>query len=204
MTCSILFCFQMSQAMNWSAEDCEKLQKARDEPRLEKKPPKKQWIYRNNRARHEKFWTTWSTLLLQVCDECGTSDWQLVASRLGDVSPEDCEAQWRPGRHSSESISEFEVFGVDALSKIVLHISSIYFIPCGVFLQVRNVYVSNASNNRAKLQQHWCPSPSLDAFRQEFRSIAELRKVQLNRHGAFDVWTTWTPLFIPPDIAHRM
>eukprot|EP00434_Breviolum_minutum_P028737 symbB.v1.2.025425.t1/scaffold2465.1/size78641/1 len=48
---------EMSQAMNWSAEDCEKLQK--------------------------------------VCDECGTSDWQLVASRLGDVSPEDCEAQWR-------------------------------------------------------------------------------------------------------------
>lgn len=57
-------------------------------------------------------------MLLQVCDECGANDWQLVASRLGDVSPEDCEAQWRPGRHSNESISEFEVFGVDALSKI--------------------------------------------------------------------------------------
>lgn len=32
--------------------------------------------------------------LEQVCAECGT-DWQLVASRVGDFSPEECEEQWR-------------------------------------------------------------------------------------------------------------
>ena len=35
---------------------------------------------------------------LQVCAECGT-DWQLVASRVGDFSPEECEEQWRHWNH---------------------------------------------------------------------------------------------------------
>ena len=37
--------------MNWSPEDCKKLQQARDETRLEKRKQKKQEIYRDNRAK---------------------------------------------------------------------------------------------------------------------------------------------------------
>ena len=199
-TCCILFCFQMSQAMNWSAEDCEKLQKARDETRLEKAFQKNSGYTgtteqdMKNSEQHEVHCC--SRFVMSVVQAIGSwlqAVWVMLAPRIAKLSGGLADTAARAFQSSKSSGLMLGISGI-GWKKWWTWTGRSY--SSKSYLCVRNLShsfkVSNFFSCQVFSAHHWTLSD---------KNSAALRKVQLNRHGSFDVWTT---LFIPPDIAHRM